>query len=123
MCDNALLVEQLRQVLSALERIPRRMEGIRSPADFLANAEGQDRLDAICMMLVACGEAFKRMDAKTEGKLLSQYPEIEWAGVKGVRDVVAHGYFDIDAEEVYAICADDVPGLIETVRRMISDLK
>jgi len=40
----------------------------------------------------------------------------------GVRDVIAHGYFDIDVEEVFAICRTDIPSLIRTVRKMIEEL-
>jgi len=79
-------------------------------------------LDAIAMVLLAVGEAFKKIDQRTSGTLLSQYPQVDWAGVKGIRDVIAHEYFDLDAEEVYGICKNDVPVLIETVRRMINDL-
>ncbi|MDN5935872.1 MAG: DUF86 domain-containing protein [Nitrosospira sp.] len=82
------------------------------------NPEGQDRLDAICMVLVAVGEAFKQ----TDGKLLARYPGVDWTGVKGVRDVIAHGYFEVDAEEVFAICQDDIPVLIDTVHAMLKDL-
>jgi uncharacterized protein with HEPN domain len=74
------------------------------------------------MILIAVGEAFKRIDRKTEGKLLARYPEVEWAGVMGVRDVIAHGYFDIDVEEVFGICQADIPALILTVRKMIAEL-
>ena len=122
MSDASLLRDRLASVLDALERIPRRFAGIQSADAFLSNEEGQDRLDAICMMLIAVGEAFKQIDRKTGGKLLARYPEVEWVGVKGVRDVIAHGYFDIDLEEVYNICRDDIPLLIVTVRRMIHDL-
>jgi uncharacterized protein with HEPN domain len=104
-----------------LERISRRSAGIQSAADFTSTDEGLDRLDGICMLLIAVGEAFKAIDRKTEG-LLARYPEIDWAGVKGVRDVIAHGYFDIDAEEILGICQTDIPALIRTVRKMIDDL-
>lgn len=123
MPEAPLLAEQLEQVLEALERIPRRMQGVRSAAYFLDTPDGQDRLDAICMVLIAVGESFKRIDRHTNSGLLSRYPEVDWAGVKGVRDVIAHGYFDIDAEEVFAICREDIPTLIETTRRMLSELR
>lgn len=123
MFDSGLLVEQLQQILDALERIPRRFSSVVTANDFLDTADGQDRLDAICMILIAVGEAFKRIDRKTDGELLIQYPEIDWLGVKGVRDVIAHGYFDIDAEEVFGICKDDIPVLIETTRRLIQNLE
>lgn len=122
MYDATLLRERLESVLEALERIPRRFSTISSAEYFTLTEEGKDRLDAICMILIAVGEAFKQIDGKTEGKLLSRYPEIEWSGVKGVRDVIAHGYFEIDAEEVFNICQTDIPALIGTVRKMLKDL-
>lgn len=82
MSDSTLLRERLESVLKALERIPRRFADIRSADDFSRSEEGQDRLDAICMILIAVGEAFKQIDRKSEGKLLARYPEVEWSGVK-----------------------------------------
>jgi uncharacterized protein with HEPN domain len=122
MYDPQALRLHLMQVLAALERIPRRFAGIHEAGDFLASDEGLDRLDAICMMLIAVGEALKQIDRKTGGQLLARYPEVDWAGVKGVRDVVAHGYFDVDADQVFAICQQDIPALLQTVRRMIAEL-
>jgi hypothetical protein len=37
---------------------------------FTDTDDGKDRLDAICMILIAVGEAFKRIDRTTDGKLL-----------------------------------------------------
>ena len=122
MSDLSLLRERLESVLEALERISRRFADIHSADDFARSEEGIDRLDAICMILIAVGEAFKQIDRQTEGKLLVRYPEIEWSGVKGVRDVIAHGYFEIDAEEIFGICQTDIPALINTVRKMIEEL-
>jgi len=122
MSDASTLRERLESVLEALERISRRFSHIRSAADFARNEEGIDRLDGICMVLIAVGEAFKNIDRTTEGKLLARYPEIEWSGVKGVRDVIAHGYFDVDAEAIFGICQTDIPALTNTVRKMIEDM-
>lgn len=69
-----MLVEKLKTLLEALERIPRRFSGISEPADFYASDEGIDRMDGIFMILIAAGEEFKSIDRKTEGKLLSRYP-------------------------------------------------
>ena len=38
-------------------------------------------------------------------------------------NVIAHGYFDIDAEQVFNICKKDILELIRTVRVMIKDLQ
>lgn len=45
-------------------------------------------------------EALKQVDKLTGAKLLVKYPEIDWKKAKGMKDIVAHHYFDVDAEAV-----------------------
>jgi hypothetical protein len=73
MSDSTLLVEKLEQIEEAFSRIKRRFPGIHSSDDFLYTPEGVDKLDAISMMLIAVCETFKKIDAETNGTLLSQY--------------------------------------------------
>lgn len=122
MSDGGVIAEQLEQVQEAFGSIPRRFQGIEKAEDFVNSPEGEDRLDAICMILIAVGEAFKRIDRRTKGELLSRYPDVDWSGVKGVRDVIAHGYFDIDAEQVFVICNEDLPTLVAVTKCMLDDL-
>jgi uncharacterized protein with HEPN domain len=123
MYDPELLVERLQVLLEALERIPRRFADIATPADFYSSDAGIDRMDAICMILIAAGEELKTIDRKTDGKLLSRYPSVKWRGAMGVRDVLAHGYFQVNAEQLFDICQNDIPALIETVKTMIGDIE
>jgi uncharacterized protein with HEPN domain len=59
----------------------------------------------------------------TEGALLARYPHIPWRAVIGVRNVMAHGYFDVDSEQIFEICNSDILGLIGTVKIMIKDVQ
>jgi uncharacterized protein with HEPN domain len=122
MYDAELVYEILHQMLEAGRRIERRFLTIRTPDDFLADDDGLDRLDAICMMLIAIGESLKSLDKLTAGELLAQYPDVDWKGAKGSRDIISHHYFDLNAEAVYGICLNDMPTLTATVARMIADL-
>ena len=118
MFDKELVDEILSQVLTAAHRIERRSKDIFEPDDFLISDAGIDKLDAICMMLIAIGENLKNLDKVTDGKLLVRFPEVDWKGAKGMRDIISHHYFDLNAEVVFSICKDRIPGLIETVKRM-----
>ena len=80
-------------------------------------------MDSICMVLIAAGEEFKKIDRITEGQLLAQYPQVEWRGATGLRDILAHGYFQADPQQLYNVCKDDIPTLIETLRQMMDDLE
>lgn len=122
MYDRDLLIEKLEQINDALDRVRRRSERINSSDDFLDTPEGLDKLDAICMMLIAVGEIFKKIDTETGGELLAGYGEIDWKGVKGVRDVLSHNYFNIDAEEIYFICKNNINPLHQVVKSMLRKL-
>ncbi len=121
MHDPELIENIIVQILDAIGRIERRAAGITNANDFLSNDEGIDRLDAICMMLIAIGESCKHLDTITGGDLLSQYPSIDWKGVKGIRDILSHQYFDIDADVVFSVCKKHVPQLKLTFESMVHD--
>lgn len=53
------------------------------------------------MKLSAVGESVKNLDKITKREFLSNYPEIPWKNVMGVRDVIVHHYFEVDAEEIF----------------------
>jgi len=42
---------------------------------------------------------------------------------KGMRDVISHHYFDLNAEAVFGICKNHIPALVIVVQTMINDLK
>lgn len=71
MSDPELVQEIISQIFEATSRIERRFSSIDLPEDFLASEEGIDKLDGICMMLIAIGESLKNLDKVTSGKLLS----------------------------------------------------
>ncbi|MBC6420353.1 MAG: DUF86 domain-containing protein [Hormoscilla sp. SP5CHS1] len=123
MYENDVLLERLLQILEALERIPERFESISVPQDFCDTKAGREHLDSICMVLLAVGESFKQINQKTDEKFLIKYPEIPWRKVMGLRNVLAHVYFEVDPEQIYSICKDDIPLLIDTVQQMIQDLE
>jgi len=72
MFDVELVLEILSQILEAGKRIERRFAPVKDSNDFLTTDDGLDRLDAICMMLIAIGESLKNLDKLTSGQLLAK---------------------------------------------------
>ena len=122
MPPDPLVYEILQQILHSTRTIERRFAPVGAVSDFMASDEGLDRLDAICMQLIALGESVKNLDKITEGKLLGAYPNVEWKRIMGMRDVISHHYFDINAEVVYVVCEKRIPVLARQVEQMLSDL-
>jgi uncharacterized protein with HEPN domain len=122
MFDKELVNSVLLQIDEAIEKIQTRSTGIDSSSFFTDSPSGMEKLDGICMLLMAIGESLKNVDKITDGKLLKKYPEIDWTGVKGFRDIVAHHYFDIDADQVYWIISKKLEPLSKTIKKIIKDL-
>ncbi len=90
MSDHNLLLDMLIQTLAAVNRVLSRFEPVASVQDFTDTPEGMEKLDAICMVIIAIGESLKNIDKITDKQLLCQYPEIDWKGAKGMRDPDDH---------------------------------
>jgi len=102
----------------ALERIERKAKPLLADPSLLDQEDGQDRLDVICMQFLAAGEALKRLEKLKPGLLASRFPDIDWKGAMGFRDVIAHQYFDLDAEQVLLICQEALPGVLSAIRSL-----
>ena len=91
--------------------------------DFIASDKSEETFDSICMLFIAAGENLKRVDQMTDGQLFERYPQADWTGAMGFRDVIARQYFQIDQEEVFAIIQDDLDTLLQSVEKAIRDLE
>jgi uncharacterized protein with HEPN domain len=123
MYDKSLVLEILEQIIEAVEIAKERCAFATVQDDFMDTKEGQEKLDGICMKLIAVGESLKKIDTITEKKLLLQYPQVEWRKIKGIRDFISHHYFDLDAEVIFSICQDHMDDLLLTLRQIVQDLK
>ena len=117
------MLEILHQIDDAVEMIKFRFEPVDSVDYFLDTAHGKEKLDSICMLFIAIGESLKKIDKLTDKKLLINYPQVDFKAVKGMRDVLSHHYFDINAEAVYDVCIEDLDSLHSVIKSMIEDIK
>ena len=122
MYDYELVAEILTQIETAITTLIERFSSISSASDFTDSVEGIEKLDAICMLLIATGESLKKVDKMTEGKLLAKYPEIDWKGVKGMRDIISHHYFDIDADEIFWVGTHQLKPLLISIQKIAKNL-
>jgi uncharacterized protein with HEPN domain len=122
MYDRSLILELFIEIDEAIRRIERRFVDINSPEDFISDDNGLDRLDGISMMLISISENIRRIEKIAGTDFFNQYPEIPWLSIKGIRNILAHDYFNIDAEEIYKICSSDLEPLKQVLVRMRNDM-
>ncbi len=122
MFDKALALETLKHIEGSLDDVARWTQRLTSADDFYVSPDGMILLNAVCMKLLAVGEEVKGLERRTGGMLLKDYPSVPWKEVMGLRDIIAHHYFDVDANEIFTVLKADLPALSYVVRQMIADL-
>jgi len=121
--SDTVLLETLKQISTSAKRILKRFEPVDSVDYFLDGENGLEKMDGLCMQLIAIGESLKNVDKLTDKKLLLKYPEVNWKAAKGIRDIITHHYYDLDAEAIYDVCSNDIKSFASTIDKIISELK
>lgn len=89
------------------------VEGL-SKEDFLADRRTQQ---AVIMSLIVIGEAAtKVMDGYAE--FADQHRKVPWRSMRGMRNRIAHGYFDINLDVVWDTVQTALPELLEQLRAL-----
>lgn len=71
------------------------------------------------MLIESIGEGVKKIDKKLPEFLLKKAPEIPWRNIAGLRDHIAHGYFNLDADIIFDVAINEIPTLKETLEKLI----
>lgn len=112
----------LFQIRTAILQLKEWNNNVQSSDDYYCSPEGMKDLAASCMLIEAIGESVKQIDKITEGNLLAKRPEIPWKDVIGIRNHIAHGYFDIDGDMVFDVVKNDLDSLLEAIEYFIENL-
>jgi uncharacterized protein with HEPN domain len=70
--------------------------------------------DATLRNLEILGEAAKNIP----GEIRELHPEVDWRGVAGLRDILAHAYFALDDETLWRVVRVDIPQLLNLLRQI-----
>jgi uncharacterized protein with HEPN domain len=112
--ERQLVAHMLEQLIKACEMIILWNIDVNSPDDYLLTPDGVQKMAASCMMIESIGESIKKIDKLLPGFLTQNAPEVPWRSIKGLRDHIAHGYFNIDADIVYDVAKNEMPSLKST---------
>ena len=102
----------LESILEAADRIIEYTSGFVSADNF--NNDYRN-FDATMMNFVVIGE----MVDKLSENFKRDHTNIEWIKIKGFRNIVAHDYFGIDAEEVWQIIKNKIPDLKSEILKLL----
>ena len=107
------------QILEAIPQACRYFEGMRKE-DFLADKRTQQ---AVILNLIIIGEVATKL-LQSHGDFLELHADVPWRSMKGMRNRIAHGYFDINLEMVWETIQKALPELaarLPSIRKMAGD--
>ncbi len=78
---------------------------------FLADKRTQQ---AVVLNIVIIGEAATKL-LKDYSDFLDRHPKVPWRSMKGMRNRIAHGYFDINLDVVWDTVQTALPELIASL--------
>ena len=105
--------DYLDHMLEAIGLIRSYVEGL-SKKDFLADKRTQQ---AVILNIVVIGEAATKL-ADEYPEFVARYPEVQWKSMRGMRNRMAHGYFDINMDIVWDTIRQSIPVLAQQIQRI-----
>lgn len=125
----SISIQQLRVIEDTLLQIRDSIHNLETWNDsyvdlkeMLSSPDGVKTLTADCMLIEAIGEGIRKIDEKTQQQLLPSRPEIPWRAVMGMRNRIAHGYFDINYNMVWDVVKNDISALRDAIDYFIEHL-
>jgi len=104
----------LLNMLDAIEKIKQYSAPHSSADEFLDNIQA---FDASMMNFIVIGEMVEKL---SEQLIDASKTDIDWFKIKGFRNILAHNYFGVDAEEVWQIIHNNLTNLEMQVKKMIT---
>lgn len=107
------LDEWVRDIVAAGHEIAMYVDGLDQE-----QFEGDLRtVRAVAYLLLSIGEAAKNLPPE----YLALHPEVDWRGLKGMRDILAHKYFGLDISIIWATVSVELPGLVVRLEAALDD--
>lgn len=101
----------LQDILEACKKI----RDYTSELSFHTFARDPMTLDAVVRNLEIVGEATKRIPENVRAR----YSEIDWKKIAGLRDILVHEYFGVDAEIIWDIISNKLPLLEQRIGEIL----
>ncbi len=112
----------LEQINTAIGQLKDWNEDVVDADDYYLSSLGMQKLAANCMLIEAIGEGIKQIDEHSNGELLPKRPDIPWKDIIGMRNRVALGYFEVDAEMVLDTIKNDLDALQSAIKYFLDTI-
>ena len=104
----------LEDIISSILKIRKYIEG----TSYDAFQDDNLTVDAVLRNLEIIGEASRNVPPE----IRSRYPDVPWARMIGLRNIVSHEYFGIDLSIIWRIITVNLPETMPSIEEMIREI-
>jgi len=115
MSNQSKIAFNLYSFVEAIDKIETYSKAFDNAEDFYHDAKS---FDASMMQFVVIGEVISRLDDEFK----TTHNNIPWQQIKDFRNIIAHDYFGIDADEIWSIIQFHLLPLKENIQELIDGL-
>lgn len=120
--DKNRIKSLLTSAIKEMQLLLAMTEPIKTANDFGLNLSGMTIFRASGMSLQFITETFVKVRTLSGMKILSNYNNIPWQDVFGMRNFLSHQYVEVDADGIFSTIKNDIPPLLETTKQIVTDL-
>lgn len=105
----------LSSIIESIDKIENYTKKFETSDDFYHDEKS---FDATMMQFVIIGELISKLDESFK----KEHSNIPWQKIKDFRNIVAHNYFGIDADEIWDIIKNKIKPLKTEIESLVSKL-
>lgn len=113
--SNAKIKFNLLSFVEAIEKIKEYSQEFENAQDFYHDTKS---FDASMMQFVVIGELILRLDEDFK----MSHSNIPWQQIKDFRNIIAHDYFGIDADEIWSIIQFHLIPLKKSIQELVDEV-
>lgn len=117
--DIKRAIQTLESIDETITQLKEWNRSVNSTDYYYSSPAGMQLLAANCTLITAIGEGINRINRVLPDFLQSNFPDIPWHAIIGMRNHIAHGYFELDADVIFESVKNEIPFLAENIKAAI----
>jgi uncharacterized protein with HEPN domain len=109
--------ERDRDSLEDLRDAARKVLAFTQGLSPVALASNEEKLSAVLYQFVVIGEAARRLSDECR----AAHPEVPWRQIIAMRNLITHGYDQVDETKLWQVIASDLPILLTKLETILAN--
>lgn len=118
--DKERAIQTMESIQETISQLVDWNKLVSSTESYHSSQTGMQLLAANCTLITAIGEGVNRINRVLPDFLQTNFPDIPWRSIVGMRNHICHGYFELDGDIVFEAVKNEIPLLADVFQKAIA---